>query len=129
MEITLNIAWAVLTIYMFYLWLRFAPRNGAGRRTGFAGLAVLIFILAPAISITDDLLAAQRPAVVECWLRRDHQFASAHSLLPTAAAPPLPVFAGLSLGVWQAAERGDYTAPFVASPALAPIQNRPPPLA
>ena len=130
MEWFLNVAWALLAVYMIHQWMRLAPRNVAGRRTGLAGLAVLILILLPAISITDDLLAAQKPAVVvECWLRRDHKVISPHSLLPAIAAPPAQVFDWLSFGAWQAFTPGHSADPLVSSPALAPIQNRPPPTA
>lgn len=130
METFLNVAWALLTVYMVYLWLRLAPRNAAGRRTGFAGLVVLVLILLPAISITDDLLAAQKPAlVVECWLRRDHKFTSPQLLFPVMAAPPSPAFAGLACGARQAIAPGYSPVQFVQSPALASIQNRPPPTA
>ena len=129
MEITLNLAWALLTIWMVCMWLRFAPRGITGRRTQFTALAVLILILLPAISITDDLLAARNPAEVDCCARRDHEFTSARSLLPTVAAPPPAAFAGLSFNVPVEAAPGDYVSPSVRPPALATVQNRPPPAA
>jgi hypothetical protein len=91
-------------------------------------LAVVILILLPAISMTDDLAAAQNPAEVDCCARRDHDHgASPHSILPTAAAIPLPSFAGISLAFAGMAAPGNLPSPSVESPFLHSIQNRPPP--
>jgi hypothetical protein len=128
MELTLNLAWAMLALWMICLWLRFLPQTPAQRRVQFAALALLIFILLPVISITDDLLAAQNPAEVETCLRRDLECSSPHSIVPVAAIP-LPVFAGVSLGILPIAAPGDLLAPTLDHPALTSIENRPPPAA
>lgn len=129
MELALNLAWMLLAAGMIVLWLRHAPRRGAGRLTQVAALAVTIFILLPAISMTDDLLAAQKPAEVDCCsVRRDHGFVSPHAVSPAAAVPP-PVFAGLRFVFLSMAEPLHPAAPHVEQAALLPIQNRPPPVA
>ena len=132
MESTLNIAWALLAALMFCLWLRFAPRTGLDRRMQLVALAVFIAILFPVISVTDDLMAAQNPAEADIYylcLRRDHVVASPHSIFPAVATLPLPVFAELSFGVLRFAAPSHMPAPLVINPALAAIQNRPPPAA
>ncbi len=129
MELVLNFAWVLLATLMFCLWPRFAPRGGADRRMGFVALALLILILFPVISVTDDLQAARNPAETDSCQRRDHVVSSAHSIFPEVAALPLPALADLSFGLLRAAAPGSLNAPLVDHPAFAPIQDRPPPAA
>jgi hypothetical protein len=109
------------------LCLRQAPRDGAHRRTQLIALAVLILILFPVISVTDDLLASQNPAEADCCLRRDHVISNAHSIVPAVAAPPQPVLAELSFGFLRFVTPGNLLAPVIDHPAMTAIQNRPPP--
>jgi hypothetical protein len=95
----------------------------------FVALAVLILILFPVISVTDDLQAAQNPAETDCCLRRNHACSTPHSIIPAIAALPLPVFAELSFGALHVVAPGSLPAPLLENPALAPVQNRPPPAA
>jgi hypothetical protein len=129
MELLLNIAWAFLAIVMVGLWLRFSPRDTPNRGIQLVALAVLLFILLPAISMTDDLLAAQNPAEIDCCLRRDHE-SSAHPCdFLMVAALPLLLFSGLAAGIQYSTVPG-IVAPLSSDPpALASIQNRPPPSA
>jgi len=129
MELVLNLAWVLLATLMFCLWSRFGPRAGADKRMQFVALALLILILFPVISVTDDLQAAQNPAETDSCLRRDHMVASPHSIFPPVAALPLPVFAEPSFGILRIAAPGSLRAPVVDRPVFAPIQNRPPPVA
>jgi len=95
-------------------------------------LAVVILILLPAISMTDDLIAAQNPAECDCSAysaRRDHVGSNPHSIVPAAAALPAPTFAGLSFAFVHLATPSNLPAPLVDHLALGPIQNRPPPAA
>jgi hypothetical protein len=132
MESTLNLSWVMLAALMFCLWLQFAPHIGPdqrfdGRRAQFVALAVLILILFPVISVTDDLQAIQNPAETDSCQRRDHIVSNAHSIFPAVAALPLPVFAELSFGILRIAAPGRLPAPIFDHPTLASIQNRPPP--
>jgi hypothetical protein len=129
MELVLNLVWVALAICMVCLWLRFAPRSSAGRRTQLAALGVLLLILLPAISITDDLLAAQNTAEVDNCLRRAHEFTFPHSIFSSVAASPLSAFAGLSFGVSHKAAPGGLSTPLVQPPALFSVQDRAPPSA
>ena len=117
MELFLNLAWVALAALMFCLWLRFASHTGPdrrieNRRAQFVALAVLLLILFPVISVTDDLQALQNPAETDTCQRRNHIVSNAHSIFPTRIAAP-----------------GRLPAPVIDHPALAPIQNRPPPAA
>lgn len=128
MELTLNLGWALVALWMLCAWMRTAPRRATDRRIQMVALAVVILILLPAISMTDDLAAAQNPAEVDCCARRDHdQGASPHSIVPVAASLPLPSFAGVSLAFAGTAEPNILPSPFVENPFLQSIQNRPPP--
>ena len=134
MELVLNLAWMVLAALMFALWLHFAPRTGSKRHAGdrraqIVALAVLILILFPVISVTDDLQAIQNPAETDTCLRRNHIVSNAHSIFPLVAALPLPVFAEFSFGILRTAAPGRLPAPVFDHPAMASIQNRPPPAA
>jgi hypothetical protein len=134
MELFLNLVWVLLAAVMFCLWLRFTTRTGAQlrmqeRRMQVVAFAVLILILFPVISVTDDLQSIQNPAEADSCLRRDHVVCNAHSIFPSVAALPLPVFTELSISILGSAAPGSLPAPVVDHPALASIQNRPPPAA
>src|ERR1035437_9217781 len=87
MELILNLAGLLVAAAMACLWLRWAPRKGFDRRTQLVALALLILILFPVISVTDDLLAAQNPAETDYLVRRDHLVSSARPIFPVAAGP------------------------------------------
>src|SRR5580704_17814317 len=127
MELILNLGWAMLAAWMVCAWLRTSPRSTHYRRVQAVSLAVVILILLPAISMTDDLIAAQNPAEVVSSVRRDHDGCAPHSVVPIAAAPPLPTFAGPPIAVVRMAAPSHLSAPIVDHPGLGAIQNRPPP--
>jgi hypothetical protein len=127
MELSLNLVWALLAVVLVRLWLLHASRNGVSTRTQFAALAMLIVILLPVISVTDDLQALQNPAELDCCARRHHAASFPHSVFPAVATLPPPVLAELSIGFLRFTAPSPVPAPQVKSPALASIQNRPPP--
>jgi hypothetical protein len=129
MELFLNLAWVGLAASMFCLWLRFTPEAGASRRAQFVALAVLLLIFFPAISVTDDIQAFQNPAETDCCQRRDHACSTPHSVHPHAPSLPLPATAELPFGFLSIVAPSGLQAPVVDRPAMAPIQNRPPPAA
>ncbi len=129
MELLLNLAWVLLAALMFCLWLRFAPRTGVNPRLQFVALAVLLLILFPVISVTDDLQAAQNPAEADCLVRRDHGCATPHSMRPLIALLPLPAVTGPNFAGQRLTILGSLDVQVLNHPAMAPIQNRPPPVA
>jgi hypothetical protein len=129
MELFLNLAWVLLAALMFGLWTRFASRNGADRRMQFVALAVLLIVLFPVISVTDDIQAFQNPAETDCLQRRDHVCSAQHSVLSHGSALLLPALAELPFGFLGMSAPWSFQAPVFDHPALAPIQNRPPPVA
>lgn len=127
MELFLNLAWVLLALTMAALWVRFSPSGSGNRRAQFVALALLLVILLPAISVTDDLLAAQNPAEIDSCLRRDYGCSGHHGPLLLVAVLPV-LFCGTfatSLPQWIAPGRASLRAG--DPPALSAIQNRPPP--
>jgi hypothetical protein len=88
---------------------------------------VLLLILFPVISLTDDLQAALNPAEADFCLRRDQGNSLPHSILSPVAALPLSGLNELSFSAQRMAAPGGLEAPIFDLPALAPIQNQPPP--
>jgi hypothetical protein len=127
MELGLNVAWGLLAGVMFCLWLRFRSREGVGRRGQFVALVVLLLILFPVISLTDDLQAALNPAEADFCLRRDQGNSLPHSILSPVAALPVSGLNELSFSAQRMVAPGGLEAPIFDLPALAPIQNQPPP--
>jgi len=131
MELSLNITWIVLAALMFWLWMRRAVYEGT-KRMQLVALTVVVLILFPVISVTDDLQMAQNPAEADTYYlctRRDYIAVSPHSIFPAAATLPTPVFAEISIGLLRFATPCNRPIPLVESPSLASIQNRPPPAA
>jgi hypothetical protein len=126
MELLLNLAWVLLASLMFCLWLRLTPHTGVSPRLQLVALAVLLLILFPVISVTDDLQAVQNPAEADCLVRRDHG-STQYPVLTPVAALPLPTVTGLSSCVLLVAIPRSLRDPVFDHPALAPIQTRPPP--
>jgi hypothetical protein len=131
MEIVLNLAWMLLAVVSVLLWMRYAPRVGANRRTQIAALAMLILILFPVISVTDDLQVALTVAEDDAYLRRNFAAGGPHSDFPAAAVGMLPqtLFTEVSLVYLRMKAPGHLPAPVVNKPALTVVQNRPPPSA
>lgn len=129
MELFFNLIWAALSTLMVVLWLRFAPRDGASRRMQFVALTVLILVLFPVISVTDDLQAALNPAETDTCLRRTQVLPIAHSVFPALAALPLSNLAHLPFAVVKTRVEAVLPAFLPDDPAQSPIQNRPPPVA
>jgi hypothetical protein len=129
MELTLNFAWMLLAMLMLWLWLSHTPRDGAGRGTQLVALAMLILILFPVISVTDDLMMAQNPAETDCCQRKAHICAHAHLIPHTVAALGLPLLAELTCNCSRVAAPTAERVAVMDHPATAAIQNRPPPTA
>jgi hypothetical protein len=128
MELTLNFVWALLAVVIIALWRRQAPQDGASRGAQLPALAMLLLILFPVISVTDDLQAMQIPAESDSSLCRE-QSISAHQQLFPAIALPSPHFREISFSFLCIAAPRELPAPVVGHPGLKAIQNRPPPAA
>ncbi|MGD0938840.1 MAG: hypothetical protein ABR905_03940 [Terracidiphilus sp.] len=129
MEIFLNLIWVLLAVASLPLWVSYGRQEGASRRAQLAALVILIAILFPVISVTDDLLTIQNPAEIECCARRSHSVSCPHSIFSAVAALPPQAFASPWSGFEQFVGPPNSSFSTVENPALAPIQNRPPPAA
>jgi hypothetical protein len=93
-ELLFNLLWVVLSTGLIGLWLVSRHRWGDSmpRPNGhmqIAALAILIVVLLPVVSLTDDLLACTAPAEIEHLVRRhllDHVDSSLESAATLAAA-------------------------------------------
>ncbi|MGC1462900.1 MAG: hypothetical protein WA802_11910, partial [Terracidiphilus sp.] len=99
------------------------------RHMSFVALVMLIVVLFPVISVSDDLWSIQNPAETDTCQRRDHSAACPHASFPAVAALPEAAFLGLTFDVLShdAPRQAQFFA--IQSPALHSIQNRPPPAA
>jgi hypothetical protein len=93
-------------------------------------LAVLIAILFPVISVSDDLLAVQNASEADSSLRRNHLIPSnAHPDTPMQAVVPPRTIAGLALGFLRFVSIERLPSARLNRPEMAAIENRPPPVA
>jgi hypothetical protein len=129
MEIFLNLAWAMLAALSVLFWLHRGPRQGTKLRTQLAALGLLLLILFPVISVSDDLQMAFNLAEDDIYLRRDptadHSF-TVH--LPTAILPAF-LHADVTFGFSELDVSSQAVALSVQNPATSRILNRPPPSA
>ena len=129
MELALNLVWLFLASAMVVIGLSTAPQPGRGRRAQLMALGLLLLLLLPAISMTDDLATLQNPAEVETSLRRSQDWQSGHAPHSAHFALVAPIFAGLQTRLLTVSVAYAPSAPVWPSPALSPIDNRPPPAA
>ena len=129
MELFLNFAGVLIAIAMVCLWLRTVPDSARDRRTQVVALALVLVILFPTISITDDLLAIQNPAETDIYVCLDYlHHSNAHYFLPVAVEMAAPVLEEHHPGFLREAVPGTLPASIMNPPALAPIENQPPPV-
>jgi hypothetical protein len=81
-ELALNLAWMLLSLTII-LWFTMNDRNWSGRDRVRAviALGLVVMILLPVISMTDDLLATRFPAEIEQIQTQHKKVALAHALL------------------------------------------------
>jgi hypothetical protein len=127
METFLNLAWALLAMTGVVVWMRVEPRTGAERRLPFLALIMLLVILFPVISVSDDLWSIQNPAETDTLQRRDYLAPNVHPVFPVLVALPESVLSRLRFGISNiSAPLYRPVAQFLVS-ALSKIENRPPP--
>jgi hypothetical protein len=130
MELFFNLVWVVVAGVLVTAWLRDKGQRHAERRGQIIAMAVLIAILFPVISVSDDLQAIQNASEADNYLRRDHLVPSNPSPVQPMLAVILPaISAGLGVGFLR------FIAPSLLPvlepehPEIAGIENRPPPVA
>jgi hypothetical protein len=129
MELFLNFGWALIAIAIVCLWLRPEPSRSIDRRTQLIALVMLIVILFPVISVSDDLWSLQNPAETDTCQRRNHLAHCPHSIAPANAILPGSAPAEQIYGVQRLPAAILIRLQIFENPALDPIQSRPPPVA
>jgi hypothetical protein len=90
MELFLNLVWLTLSVSLVCGYLAFAPAPLKSRKiTVIIALALLILVLLPVISMTDDLAAINNLAETDHILRRDRAPLHLHSDVAVVAIVPL----------------------------------------
>ncbi len=128
-EMFLNFAWLVLAVTLVVLRLYMGCRMDQSRRSQMIAIAILIAILFPAISVSDDLMAIQNPAEIDNGQRRDHLASADAHLQITTSVLPTPFVHGVVLGLIQYVSPGKLVSRAIARTPLTSIANRPPPAA
>ncbi len=128
MELILNLAWVACSLGLILFWLRNSASNPVPRKTQVLALAVVVLLLLPVISLSDDLMAMQGLAETDSSARR-----AGH--LDAGGTPVAPASAALPLGVSSEPQtKGDFPVR-VAEARLSPplpaltrsLDRRPPP--
>ena len=132
MEIILNIAWALCSLGLILLWARGARSNPVSRRAQIMALAMVVLLLLPVISLSDDLMAMQGPAETDATscLRRALHSGDLHPSIGAACwAMPAPMLTELSVSVFFQDALEGYR--WIAQPNSLPsaLDSRPPPRA
>jgi hypothetical protein len=130
MELFFNLAWLVVAGVLVTLWLRSNGQKRAEFRGQVIAMAVLIAILFPVISVSDDLQAIQNASEADNYLRRDHLVPSNPSPVQPMLAVILPAMnSGLGFGFLRFIAANLLPVLEPEHPEIAGIDNRPPPVA
>ncbi len=122
-----NLVWALVATASVCFWFKRGRRTPKGGHSSLVGLAMLVVMLFPVISVSDDLWSLQNPAERDTCQRRDHSDGHSQKHFPATAALPEPVGAELNfefrrLDMPRLAELTAAT-----NPAFGFIESRPPP--
>ncbi len=136
LESLLNLIWLLISVAGIWIWLRrWSPRyagNAARVSQGWMALIVLIFLLFPVISMTDDLHPGPAYAEDSSASKRRapelHQAAAhrVHSNAPAAAVAILPPNANFDIAFCQFANL-EIERPFASSASRFTVSGRSPP--
>ena len=130
MELFLNLAWMLVAGIIMCLWLRSEDRSKPDRRRQLIAMAVLIAILFPVISVSDDLLAMQNASEADNYPRRNLLVPSSnHPVQPALAMMAAVIFAAVGFGFMRFAAPSILSVKGPEHPALASSENRAPPVA
>jgi hypothetical protein len=127
MELFLNLGWVLVAAVLVNHWLRRGKFVHADRRLSFVSLVMLIAILFPVISISDDLWSLHNPAETDVLQRRDQATSSSHSIFPVTPVLPELADAELNFVFLGGVENSRSDHKGMTNPAIHPIENRPPP--
>ncbi len=131
MELVLNFAWLLLCLTLMALWMQYARKDhrccDSNRGMQLMALAIVLLLLFPVISVSDDLLMAQNPAETDTCVQKSCNCGHHQQHMPAMAslpAQPLVVHHSEYAVVSQTSELLDRS---TQNPALRRVENRPPP--
>jgi hypothetical protein len=128
MEIVLNVAWATCSVGLILFWSRTSASNPVPRGRQIFALAMVVLLLLPVISLSDDLMAMQGPSETDSCLRRVLQTNDVHpSVMPTSFALPEEIIAALSFSGSLQEISQDHIPATPPSLLIRSLDSRPPP--
>jgi hypothetical protein len=128
MEIILNLAWGLCSLGLIWFWVRTHGANPTPRKTQILALAVVVLLLLPVISLSDDLMATQGPAETDSCLRRAlHSDDSHPSVVPASLALPEQMMTALLLSAISQEAVQNYRLAPPAPVRTRSLDSRPPP--
>jgi hypothetical protein len=128
MEIILNIAWVACSLGLIWFWNRSAVSNSVPRRTQILALAMIVLLLLPVISLSDDLIAMQGPSETDIGMRRALHSDEMHpSTAPASFALTEEVVTALSLSWLSQDAMQDYRLTPPSALLTRSLDSRPPP--
>jgi hypothetical protein len=127
MEIILNIAWALCSLGLIWGWTRGNASNPVPRRTQMLALAMVVLLLLPVISLSDDLMAMQGPAESDTCLRRALHTEDTHPSTPTSFALPEAIVTGLTVVRLSHEVLQEYAVAPPSTFLMRSLDSRPPP--
>ena len=134
MELVLNIVWFALCVALMALWLRHARRKhhcscATNRGMQLVALAIILLLLFPVISVSDDLLMAQNPAESVCCVQKSCNCGHHHQHMPSMASLPEQIVMIANIEYASAVQTSELLDCSAQNPALRRVENRPPPVA
>jgi hypothetical protein len=128
MELILNLAWALVSIGLVTFWLRGMRSNPAPRVAQALALSVVVLLLLPVISLSDDLVAAQTSAETDTCLRRALDCDCSH-IAPASFALPEPIVTSVAISGFLLETLQTEHIPRISSIQTSALDSRPPPRA
>jgi hypothetical protein len=130
MEFILNLAWALCSLGLIWLWMRSPASKTVPRKMQVLALAMVVLLLLPVISLSDDLMAMQGPAETDSSVRRaihnDHPHPSA---VPAFAWMPKHIFSAFPTSGWSQETLEGYNLAPQSTFLTRSLDSRPPPQA
>jgi hypothetical protein len=131
-EIILNLAWALCSLGLIWFWTRagVSGSRSSSRKTQLLALGIVVLLLLPVISLSDDLMAMQGPAESDTCLRRAlHANESHPSVIPHSMAMPEELFTTLSIRGMSQKTVQSYRVVLPRTFLIRSLDSRPPPRA
>ena len=130
MEILLNFAWAMCSVALIACWWRGKKANAIPVHVQLLALGMVVLLLLPVISLSDDLAAMQGAFEADRSVRRIlHEDRAAVTAMPAFLAMPQEILSSMA-GLVRLLERPRSDSTAICETLLSrPFSSRPPPQA